>query len=351
MVRKLAWLFVAALIVADVVLITATVRSPGSASRAAARASVAAGFPAPEMVTPTRSNRSGPAVGSSAESSAPVPGNGSAPLGALPAQQSGRIQVLGVSREEDAPEAAAAPGVGAEVPGDRAILLQVGADGLIIRAARGSCPSTAPAAVAVSRDSGAGWAPISEVVSQVLAVGMPDAGAAWFVGSDASCRPVERESTDGGDTWSAGSVAGRWYLNTDPQSTDVAGPRLVADVGCVPTALAGIDERRAVVLCVGGAVRVTGDSGERWFTASTLPGAVSLAFASADRGFALASAPRCRAAVLRTDDGGATWSQRACLGDRAPRAIAAAADIVVAAAGQDLFVSRDAGRHWEMAAE
>lgn len=351
MVRKLAWLFVAALIIADVVLITATMRGPVATSPTSAGASGAEGFPAPEMVTPTRSSGPGTHVGGSAGTPAPANDSaGSAPVGALPAPSSSHIQVLGVSREEDAPESPAAPGSGGEVLADRDILLQVGVDGLIIRAARGDCPSIAPAALAVSRDFGAGWIPVPAVVSQVLAVGMPGAGSAWFVGSDASCRPVAWQSTDGGATWSAGSVARRWYLNPDPGSTDVAGPGLVADVGCVPRALAGIDVRRAVVLCAGGEVRVTGDSGGRWSTASTLSGAVSLAFASADRGFALAGGAQCRAAVLRTDDGGATWSQRACLGDRVPRAIAAAADLVVAAAGPDLFVSRDAGRHWETAA-
>jgi hypothetical protein len=369
MVRKLAWLFVVLLIVADVVLVTTMLRTsgPSRAARASSTAGGHAAFPAPEMVSPTRSGRaaSAPAGSAPVSRSASAPGSAPAAAAAAPAlpappdstptspPESGQIQVLGESRDEDAPPDTAAESAG--------ILLQIGADGVILRAARGACPSTAAAALAISRDSGVTWTPVPAAVAQVLAVGASSAGTLWFVGTDSSCRPTARESRDGGAGWTPGSVRGRWYLNPDPASTDVASPRLLSNVGCVPAALAGIDARRAVALCTGGDIRVTDDSGDTWITASRIPGAVSLSFDSTERGYALAAARGCPAAVLRTVDGAQTWARVACLGDDAPMAIAAAssraagtltagdaaaADTVVAQVGAVLSVSRDGGRSW-----
>jgi photosystem II stability/assembly factor-like uncharacterized protein len=89
-----------------------------------------------------------------------------------------------------------------------------------------------------------------------------------------------------------------------------------------------------------------------------------LAFVSADRGYALGGTDGCPAVVLLTVDGARTWTPLACLGDAVPLAIAAAsarattsatsatsatpsgADMVVAQAGTELYVSRDGGRSW-----
>jgi hypothetical protein len=285
------------------------------------------------------------------------------------ASESGQITVLGESRDLDAPPSTStpAPAGGSSALESGGALLAIGADGTILRAARGACPASAAAPLAVSRDFGTTWTPVSARVTQVLGVGASGAGAMWFVGTDTSCRPAAQESVDG-LTWRQRGVAGTWYLNPDRDSTDVASPRLLADVGCVPAALAGIDARRAVAACVGGDIRVTDDSGDSWTTRARMAATAALAFVSADRGYALGGTDGCPAVVLLTVDGARTWTPLACLGDAVPLAIAAAsarattsatsatsatpsgADMVVAQAGTELYVSRDGGRSWRTTA-
>jgi hypothetical protein len=357
MARKLAWLFVALIAIADLVLISTVLHSPGSSKAASSPATRStAAYPAPEMITPTRGGNSISVAGPPMVAAAPntalpaLPGPAAAPTEG--------IQVLGESRDEEAsPTWTPAPrpagmrpaGTG-DASGSARILLDVDVRGTIVRAVRGTCPSTTATALSVSRDAGASWVAVDAGVPQVLGVGALHDSPTWYVGTDETCRPVGRESTDGGETWHSGSVAGRWYLNPDPASTVVASPRLVADVGCVPLNLAAVDERRAGVACANGDVRVTGDGGDSWTTTAGLPGLGAVAFASGDRGFALVSGADCRAEVLRTDDGGVSWMSQSCLGDVKPRALAAAGDFVVAQVGSDLLVSRDTGRTWRTTA-
>jgi hypothetical protein len=356
MARKLAWLFVALIAIADLVLISTVLHSPGS-SKAAAPSSgrTTAAYPAPEMITPTRAGNGSAAAGPPVVAAPNLP-NGAAPAPppSEPAAPTEGIQVLGESRVADAePTPAPVPSAGADGPGGASwagpILLDVDDDGTIVRAARGACPSPVAAPLSLSLDGGASWMPVDAGVPQILGIGAAGAGATWYVGTDQSCRPVARESADAGSSWRPGSVAGRWYLNPDRESTVVASPRLVADVGCVPLDLAAIDARRAAVACADGEVRVTGDGGDSWTVVAALPGVAAVTFATADRGFALVAEASCRARVLRTEDGGATWTSTACLGDSTPRAIAAAEGIVVAQTGSDLVVSRDGGATWRPA--
>lgn len=346
MARKLAWLIVALIAVVDLVLISTMLRGPASSRAAPAPTGrTTAVYPAPEMISPTRAH-GGVSVAGPSVLAAPRLNvtRSAAPAGPAPAPTGG-IEVLGVSRVADP---SSAPSVAPAAAPER-ILLAVSADGWVVRAARGSCPATMPTALSLSADAGASWIAVDAGVPQVLGVGVGEGGAAWYVGTDETCRPVERESAVAGAHWGSGSVTGRWYLSPDPESTVVASPALVADVGCVPLDLAAVDVRRAVVACAGGDIRATVDGGDSWATVSSLPGAGALAFATADRGFALVAGPDCGAEVLWTEDGGATWAPSACLGAAAPRAVAAAADTVVAQIGSDLLVSRDDGRTWHPA--
>lgn len=366
MARKLAWLFAVVIVIVDVVLITTALRH-SAASRAAqpsANRGVQAIFPAPEMVTPTRSapaTASPPAPagpdGAGPGDVVPIPFGPVRTMSTTPAPStSAGIQVLAESRTEETTPIATmspappAPGrAAARPPASDRVLLGVTRDGFVIRAHRGTCPAATPTDIAVSRDGGRTWERIEAAAPQIVRVGAASGGALWFVGTDASCRPIQRNSPDGGVTWRGGSVSGIWYLSPDAEATQVISPQLVADVGCVPLALAGIDPRRAIVACADGLIRGTGDAGDSWTTLSALPGAVSLAFAGPTDGYALAAVADCPARVLHTVDGGRTWRHGVCLTGREPRAIAADGDTVAAQVGSNLFVSIDAGRTWQLA--
>lgn len=373
MARKLAWLMAVAVVILDVVLVTSALRGAEAPrpAQASARNGIVTIFPAPEMVRPTRLS-TGPAArtpapaGSDAASVPEIAAPG-APAGApvvttltapAPATSSG-IQVLGESRTEEpttsrppvTPAPRATPGQdAAESPAAGRVLLGVSRDGLVIRAIRGACPAAVATAVAVSLDGGRTFRQASFAAPQVLRVGAAG-GEAWLIGVDSSCRPIQRHTDDGGAHWDDGRVSDSWYLSPDADAAQVVGPGTVAEVGCVPLAVAGIDARRAVVACADGDIRATKDAGDAWSTIAALPGVVSLALTSAEDGYALAAAPDCPARVLRTVDGGRTWRPAACIAGAQPRAIAADGDVVAAQVGTRLFVSADAGRAWRLASD
>lgn len=352
MARKLAWLVAVVLVVADMVLVVAALSDGRPSKKPAAPAPVTRNsdtpYPAPEMVAPTRS-------GGAIRAAAPSPNQA---LGKSRAPTPSPIQVLGESRAAGPaltaitpPPAAIPVSDSAAAPATGRILLAVNSNGVVVRASRGSCPSGVPTALSVSSDSGTSWGRVDTLAAQVLRVGATESGTIWFVGSDVTCRPVERESGDAGVTWRPGGSHGVWHLGPDAASTNIAGPGLVSDVGCVPVALDNVDARRAAAVCVDGDIRRTDDAGDTWRTVSSFPGAVSLALAGADRGYLLAETDDCRAAVLRTDDAAKTWRPLACLGNAAPRAIAAAGEFAAAQIGPELLISRDTGVHWRRASE
>jgi photosystem II stability/assembly factor-like uncharacterized protein len=81
-------------------------------------------------------------------------------------------------------------------------------------------------------------------------------------------------------------------------------------------------------------------------TLGRLEGAVDIRFTSPGTGVGLARQGGCRAAVLRTSDGGTTWKRLVCLPGRTPRAIGAQGGLVAAQVGERLYSSSDAGVTW-----
>lgn len=236
---------------------------------------------------------------------------------------------------------------GAVPPAAERILLDMSSDGSVIRALRGECPADSPARVEVSDDGGSSWHTVETDSTAILRVGAQRDGL-WYVGTDSGCDPIEQDTDDGGATWTTGGTSGAWYLDADPDATTLQGPNAQSDVGCVPVALSGVSLHDAAVACADGTVRVTDDAGASWSTASTVPGVAGISFVSADSGVALAPRGACGAAVLRTSDGGSSWSQVRCLDGYQPLAIAAAGDAIRAQVGTVLYGSDDDGESWEI---
>ena len=161
------------------------------------------------------------------------------------------------------------------------------------------------------------------------------------------CRVGVYTSGDGGRTWTrAPGDVGQWHLPADATASYVVSPTGRRSTPCLPLALSSIDPSTARVLCDDGGILGTQDAGGTWFTLGALPDAVDIEYSDPATGVALASVPKCRAAVMRTSDGGASWDRLACLAGRHPRAIGGRDGLLAAQVGSHLYVSRSSGNRW-----
>jgi photosystem II stability/assembly factor-like uncharacterized protein len=237
------------------------------------------------------------------------------------------------------------PGLTAAAP---VAFLSVGRDGAVLRTSRGECPGSDGPDVVVA--PGTDQDPVARRVPGLRTVVAAQAVSRRnlvIVGLNRRCRPGVYASKDGGRTWtrSAGD-AGQWHLSADATALSVVSPAGQRHIPCVPLSLSQIDASTARVLCDDGGVLGTQDSGTTWITLGVLSGAVDIRYTTPGAGVALATLPRCRAAVMQTADGGATWQRLACLAGRRPRAIAARSGRMAAQVGQHLYVSTDSGSRW-----
>lgn len=231
------------------------------------------------------------------------------------------------------------------------VLLDVAVDGTILRSSRGQCGGDAESSpvqpvVEVSTDGGRSFAPVDldDAVAEVLRVSVAGANIMSVVAADAACAVTTLGSTDGGATWkSSPGTAGAWHLAADA-ATRVHAPTGSVPTGCRVLALSPVDESGARVLCADGQVRGTSNGGFEWVSLGSLDGAVDIAYAGPAEAWALATTVDCAAAVLRTGDGGLYWQQTGCV-DRAsePQAIGAAGGLVAVQAGGKLRTSNDGG--------
>ncbi len=225
-------------------------------------------------------------------------------------------------------------------------LLAVGGDGTVLRSNGGDCTSGGTATVEYSTDKGATFTPTSQQVSQVLRLSAQASNNFWFIGTDASCQPTLYRSRDGGATWISESAGGAWYFSTDPASTQIFSPDGAVEVGCTPVAFSTLSVQQTYVACKNGDVRVTKNRGAKWDVAGNLPNAAAIAFVNASRGFALATSSDCPAAAFTTEDAGVTWKQTACLTGTAPKAIDGVGNVVYAQVDDALQVSQDGAVTW-----
>jgi hypothetical protein len=114
----------------------------------------------------------------------------------------------------------------------------------------------------------------------------------------------------------------------------------------VPLALSSEGTAVVRVLCEDG--KLLGyDGGDSWAALGDLPGATAVRYPTPARAFAIAPGEECPTAVFGTRDGGADWSQLACLeGAEGSGAIAGRDGHYVARAGGVTLVSTDSGSTW-----
>jgi hypothetical protein len=348
MLRKLGWLAVALFVIADVVLIALALRHtrPGDGASGPVTVTVTtrASASPQDSVTGTTST-SGQARGTGTTEQTTQTSTSTRAIVTAPTPPSSRQPAGPTTSATPATPASSASTPGPVAPQDR-LMLDMSSDGSVIRAIRGSCPSSTPATLQVSGDGGRTWSTVDTDSPVILRIGALRGGKLWYIGTDTGCQPQEQDTTDGGTIWKPGSTAGSWYLDTNAAVHVVHGPHQSSDAGCVPLALSGVDATSAVLACTDGDVRTTSDGGDTWSVRSTVAGVVAISFINASHGFALAATGSCAAQVLETDDGAQSWQSRACLTGHRPRGIAAAGGTMLAQVDDTLLASHDGGSTW-----
>jgi photosystem II stability/assembly factor-like uncharacterized protein len=114
----------------------------------------------------------------------------------------------------------------------------------------------------------------------------------------------------------------------------------------------------AVLLCRDGSVHRTVDGGRRWVPVTAQPGATALAWQSGGRGWLLVDTDDgCPSLTLvRTTDGGGTWSPGGCVGRvpvavddvRQPSVDFVDPEVGMAVVAGEVFTTRDAGYSWRL---
>jgi hypothetical protein len=231
------------------------------------------------------------------------------------------------------------------------------------RGTTGACDDQATLQRSV--DGGRSWRPLQPPVRQLLTVRAVPPSGVDLVGSGApdgaGCRTVAWTSTDAGRAWDGpSSAAAQWYRDPDrprevhtpggPVATPCPNPNLAA------LELVGLSATDAAVLCPKGRVLRTLDGGVTWSRTAVVPGAVALAWESRDLGWLLdvsdAQCPSVR--LLQTVDGGVSWRVGGCLGlepvqpeqGLLPSLAFADGDVGMAVVGDAVFTTRDGGYGW-----
>lgn len=254
-----------------------------------------------------------------------------------------------VGAESDAPSPSPSPTSGSASAGRSADpMLAVTSDGTVLRATRGSCDDGTSPVVDVSKKRGRNLSSGTvDGLTQALRVVADSDDALTIVGLDSNCNVATFRSNDGGSSWSSSDgAAGTWYPSQAPRKFVVFSPGGKKRTPCSPQALAPVDSGVARLLCKDGRVSGTSDSAISWLTLGKLDGGTAMAFQTPGDGYAVAVQNDCDAALMRTRDGGTSWSEASCLKGGAPRAVAFTGDTVVAQAGDRLQISTDAGGTW-----
>jgi hypothetical protein len=241
----------------------------------------------------------------------------------------------------------------AAAPVERVLLSVTTRTGATLRALAGDCESGG-AVLERSLDGGQNWATVPTPLPGLLRVTALSATEAWLVGTDKDCNARFSRSTDGGRTWKTKTATtGAWHL-LPLNATQLHAPRGNVDSPCAEGLetidLAVTDDAAAAVLCQGGRVQVTRDSGASWTKEGVVAGASALAFADVSVGFAASpGGVSCNGTLVsQTLNRGATWRERGCV-EGAVDGVALAflsKNVGLLTTAQDTWRTTDAGRTW-----
>lgn len=158
-------------------------------------------------------------------------------------------------------------------------LLAAANDQIAWRATVGSCDQ--PATMERTQDGGATWQRVDPGIAPAIRLKATGPTRVFAIGGNpaAACAPTFAFSSTSGDTWvnADSELPGAWYLAPADRST-VHGPAAEVPVPCAGAVeLAGLDSRRAAVLCVDGDIWLTGDGGATWAQAGLVEDAITVA--------------------------------------------------------------------------
>jgi hypothetical protein len=239
------------------------------------------------------------------------------------------------------------------------VLVDIGADNAVARAATGIC-GRGGATIELSRDGGATFerarVPDAAVVLRIASV---DVDTAWAIAADRECATLTTFTTsDGGGTWTrADGSYGSWHRLPGRRRSGIHAPTGDVDVPCprgqAVHGYSTLSTRQAYVLCGGEGAPVvlrTLDGGAAWSERGEVTGALDLDFVSASDGLAAVMGDRSCAgiAVHASTDAGASWKPRACVETETGEFpdITADGDRAYVGAGESLWFSDDAGLTW-----
>jgi photosystem II stability/assembly factor-like uncharacterized protein len=169
-----------------------------------------------------------------------------------------------------------------------------------------------------------------------------------LVAADAECQVhvYAADSESGG--WVAAKGDELWHAAPPPTAGDVHAPTGPVGVPCAAISLAPVDDSVARVLCEGGTVLGTDDTGTSWVALGTLADGTSITYPTPGDGYGLADTGECPAALMVTADGGASWEQLRCF-EASPRAtVAADGEVVAVQTDRRLHTSDDRGETWQV---
>ncbi len=220
---------------------------------------------------------------------------------------------------------------------------------------RGRLGCRVPPALETTSDSGRSWHVTSLPGAHLLRVAATGATTAWVIVADVTCAPVAFSTVDAGHTWTGPApVRGTWVAVGDkvltPAGTNAA-PCLASEhlggLGVAGTA-------QAVVIC-GSRLLRTGDGGASWSLEPVPAGTpTGVTFDATGRGMlALIGNTGCAGvAVSASSDAGRTWASPTCL----PAVVQPPIGIAFAAPGSALLTavassyrSSDGGSSWHPA--
>ena len=241
----------------------------------------------------------------------------------------------------------------AELASETVLLSVVDDETAAVRGLSGDC-ETGGAVLESSDDGGATWDALEVPARGLLRVKAVSDREMWVVGTDEVCNARFIRSTNGGRTWSTNTgTDGAWHL-LPSGAAEVHAPESNVDSPCedgtAAVDLAATNSGRAAVLCQGGRVHTTRNSGETWLRAGAVDDATALAFRGASTGFAAApgDATCDGTRVSRSTDNGLTWDERGCVEGAADGVALAFSSKTVGllATVDETWRTDDAGRTW-----
>ena len=238
------------------------------------------------------------------------------------------------------------------------VLVDIGSGDAVARARTGTC-GKGGGTVELSRDGGETFARTSVPGARViLRVAASNVDRTTVIATDAKCGTLSTyQTTNGGGTWSQEEDAGSWH-RVAKAAASLHAPEGDVEVPCagggVVTGFSTLTNSQVFALCAKGTVLATSDAGDSWEQRGTAAGADDLDFVDSQTGLAAAVGDRSCAgvAILRTVDGGVTWTRHACVKSEQPGLPDISADGARAylAQGAAVWFSADGGASWEMRA-